>query len=74
MKVTLRTLNKLNKKKSAGVDGLSQEQLIMGANSISIPLTKIINTSIEEGKFPENWKEALITPVLIIDYIYHCNY
>ena len=28
------------------------------------PLTKIINQSIKEGKFPENWKKAIVTPVL----------
>ena len=55
---------KMNKKKSAGVDGLSQKQLIQGVSTLAIPLTALFNRSIEEGKFPECWKEALITPVL----------
>ena len=57
-------MNKLNKKKSLGLDGLSQEHLIMGAKNLITPLTTIINQSILEGEFPANWKEAAVTPVL----------
>jgi hypothetical protein len=57
-------VKKIKKKKSAGVDGLSQEQLILGAATLAHPLTVIFNKSMEEGSFPECWKEALITPVL----------
>ena len=28
------------------------------------PVTRIINSSIEQGKFPESWKEGVVTPVL----------
>ena len=55
---------KLNKKKSAGVDGLSQEQLIQGVTAVVTPLMSIFNKLIQEGSFPDCWKEALITPVL----------
>ena len=55
---------KINKKKSAGVDGLSQEQLIQGVAAVVTPLVSIFNKSIQEGIFPDCWKEALITPVL----------
>jgi hypothetical protein len=54
----------LKKKKSSGSDGLTQEQLVLGAKTISVPLTRIINSSISSGIFPEEWKEAIITPVL----------
>ena len=54
----------MQKKKSAGNDGLSQEHLVDGATSLSIPQQKIINKSISTGTFPSKWKEATVTPVL----------
>ncbi len=51
----------LEKKRSAGMDGISQENLIFGAKA---PLTRIINNLIANGEFPEMWKEALVTPIL----------
>ena len=54
----------LRKKKSAGKDGLSQEQLILGTDVLAIPLTRIINTSIKTGEVPLAWKEAVVTPIL----------
>ena len=54
----------LKKKKSSGVDGLTQEQLVLGAQALATPLTRIINSSITSGVFPEAWKEAMITPIL----------
>ena len=59
-----KALTKMKKKKSAGVDGLGQDQLVMGSPIISAALTSIFNTSITEGIFPQVWKEALVTPVL----------
>ena len=41
-------MKKLKKKKSAGIDGLGQDKLTMGANSLAAPLTKIFNKSITE--------------------------
>ena len=49
-------LKKLNKKKSSGLDGLSQEYLLLGARNLLAPLTSIINQSIVDGEFPEAWK------------------
>jgi hypothetical protein len=57
-------VKKLNKKKSSGLDGLSQENLLLGAKHLIAPLTTIVNQSIEEGEFPNDWKEAAVTPVL----------
>ena len=39
-------LQKLKKKKSSGMDGLSQENLLLGSSKLLCPLTKIINQSI----------------------------
>ena len=36
----------------------------MGVKVLAVPLTRIINSSIESGKFPEGWKDAIITPIL----------
>ena len=57
-------MKNLNKKKSSGLDGLSQENLILGASNLLTPLTKIINRSISQGEFPDSWKEAAVTPVI----------
>ena len=54
----------MKSKKSAGYDEVTQEQLIMGAEVLAVPLTQIINTSFTEGVFPEVWKEGIVTPVL----------
>ena len=59
----LKHLKKLKKKKSSGLDGLSQEHLIMGAKNLSAPLTTIINRSITQGEFPDSWKEAAVTHI-----------
>ena len=57
-------LKKLNKKKSSGLDGLSQENLLMGTKNLLAPLTSIINQSILHGEFPSDWKQAAVTPIL----------
>ena len=66
--VTERTVRKvmdrMKKKKSKGPDGISQELLLLGKDMLVIPLTRIINSSINEGKFPDCWKEATVTPIL----------
>ena len=49
---------------SSGSDGLTQEHLIMGKTNLIPHLTKIFNKSTEDGEFPEQWKDALVTPVL----------
>ena len=56
-------IKKLKTKRSSGFDELSSELLKMGAEVLSEPLTKIINKSIEEGRFPEDWKVAKVCPL-----------
>jgi hypothetical protein len=59
-----RTMESMKKKKSSGLDGISQGLLLMGANIIAVPLTRLINNSIEKGVFPTEWKKAMVTPIL----------
>ena len=54
----------MKKKKSSGKDGLSQECLLLGKEVLVAPITRLINSSIAAGKFPEDWKEAVVTPLL----------
>ena len=63
-KTVEKAMKDMNKKKSAGADGLSQDKLILATDVLKIPLTRIINSSIESGEFPTEWKEAIITPIL----------
>ena len=60
----LKTILGLKNKKSSGLDEVTQEQLKMAAEILAIPLTRIINQSISEGKFPDIWKIGVVTPVL----------
>ena len=73
LKFTLKTVTEkkvkkammsLKKKKSAGNDGISQENLVLGTDTLVIPMTRIINSSISTGIVPEKWKEAIVTPIL----------
>ena len=57
-------LKKLKRKKSSGLDGLSQENLLLGTGILLAPLMSIINQSITDGEFPNEWKQAAVTPVL----------
>ena len=59
-----KVMDKMKKKKSKGADGITQELLLLGKETLVIPLTRIINSSISSGKFPDAWKEAIVTPIL----------
>jgi hypothetical protein len=67
--VTVKTVTKIikamSKKKSKGNDGISQECLLLGTEVLAGPLTKIINTSIKHGHFPDQWKETIVVPILM---------
>ena len=56
-------MKNMAKKKSSGLDGISQKNLILGAEVLAIPLARIINKSIETGVVPQIWKEAVVTPI-----------
>ena len=63
-KTVKKAMDKMKKKTSSGKDGLSQECLLIGRDILKIPLTRIINNSIENGIFPNEWKEAIVAPIL----------
>ena len=47
------------KKKSAGQNRISQDLLLIGAEIIASPLTRLINSSIDSGVFPKEKKKAV---------------
>ena len=57
-------MDKMKKKKSSGLDGIRQDFLLMGTEIITIPFTRLINNSIENGVFPMQWKRAAVTPIM----------
>ena len=62
-KHVLKILRSLKPKKSFGLDGISSEVLKLGAEVLVVPLTYIVNSSILQGKYPTQWKEAKIIPL-----------
>ena len=53
----------MSKKKSKGNDGIPQDCLLQGLDVLAGPLTRVINTSITNGCFPNQWKEAIVVPI-----------
>ena len=60
----MEVMGEMKKKKSSGIDGIGQDLLLMGADIIAVPLTRVINISISKGTFPTEWKRAMVTPLL----------
>ena len=60
----LNAIKQMKNKKSSGRDEITQEQMKLGAEVLAIPLSRIVNASITEGKFLEIWKCGIVTPVL----------
>ena len=59
-----KAMDDMKKKKSSGIDGVSQEGILIGSEVLVIPLTRLINSSIQSGIFPTEWKLAVVTPLL----------
>ena len=59
----LKALRSLDETKATGPDGISARLLRMSAPVISKSLTSLFNASLKLGQFPQEWKEANITPV-----------
>ena len=57
-------MKKMANKKSKGKDGIPQDCLLLGQEAVATPLTEVINSSIKQGTFPEQWKEAIVVPLL----------
>ena len=53
----------LDVSKATGLDGISARFLKIGSPAISKPLAKIINLSIQQGKYPNQFKIAKVTPI-----------
>ena len=56
-------LDKLKIDKSPGPDGLHNRVLYETREVILEPLTKLLITSLESGKLPDDWKTANVTPI-----------
>ena len=61
---TEKILLELDINKANGPDNISNKLLKNVATSISKPLTKLFNRSLQEGIFPDQWKHAHVCPVL----------
>lgn len=59
-----RVIHGLPSRKSPGSDTVTNELLKLTCSSISETLCSLFNKSLSEGIFPENWKQAIICPVL----------
>ncbi|CAC5401944.1 unnamed protein product [Mytilus coruscus] len=59
----LKKLNKLKIDKSAGPDGLHPKVLYEVRHAIFYPLFKIFDKSIKKGKVPDDWKNAIVSPI-----------
>jgi hypothetical protein len=60
----MKLMKKMAKKKSKGKDGIPQDCLLLGHEVIAAPLANVINSTIATGTFPEQWKEAIVVPIL----------
>ncbi|CAK1598183.1 unnamed protein product [Parnassius mnemosyne] len=59
----IRIIQSLKNKKSFGYDGISTQVIKSVCNSISGPLSHIINVSILAGMFPERLKTVIVKPL-----------
>ena len=58
-----RILSSLDPKKASGSDKIPPKIVIRSAEILCKPLTKIINATIAEHKFPDNAKLTRVTPI-----------
>ena len=56
-------LNKLDKSKATGLDNISARLVRECADIISVPICDIFKQSIRQGIFPDDWKNARVTPL-----------
>ena len=56
-------MNKFKTSHSFGIDGVSSFFLKIGMPVLAPSLCSIFNTSISQGRFPENWKIARVSPI-----------
>ena len=56
-------LSSLNVWKSPGLDGICHRLLKSCAATVAAPLCFIFNLSLQQGRFPTSWKQAVVQPV-----------
>ena len=56
-------LGQLNQNKSTGLDGISPRFLKNGAEILKVPIGHIVNLSLNTNIFPDDMKQAKITPL-----------
>ena len=59
----LKILKSLKIDKANGPDGISNRLLKSTAESLAMPLSKLFNLSLSQGKFPSQWKQANVSPI-----------
>ncbi len=59
----LKCLEKLKVNKSPGPDTISPRILKEAKHEFSIPLTLLVNKSLQSGTMPDEWKFANVTPI-----------
>ena len=57
-------IQKLANKKAAGIDGLINEMFKCSNETITPILTVLFNKILQEGCFPQLWREAILFPIL----------
>ena len=62
-KMVEKKLKLLNPNKSSGPDGLHPRILLELSESISNPLSQIMQKSLKEGILPQDWKDAHVSPI-----------
>ena len=58
---TLKIINKLNASKAKDAFGLDTAFIKTRCSVLVKPITHLVNLSIRVGKFPQSWKQAIIT-------------
>ena len=58
-----KAMTNLNPNKASGPDEINNKMLITAADIISTPLTKYFNRCLSQGKFPQKWKMANVSPI-----------
>ena len=56
-------LDRLNEHKVPGLDGIPNIVLRRCAEELAVPLERLFNRTMEEGKIPKEWRQARIVPI-----------
>ena len=59
----LAVLSKLVINKAPGPDDISSWVLKEGKEALAKPLAKLFNMTLDQGKLPNEWKSAIVTPI-----------